>query len=495
VRRETQSVRRVAVSSSSQILSLIITSLIGLLVIRILATHLGPYGYGEYIILITLVNITILIVNLGLNTFIYRELALNPTDAGTIIGSNLSLRLAISVPGAFAVIGLGLILYGRHYSLTPALYIAALDVPLTMTQDTVTAYYGARVRGEVQATIALIGKILFISSVAIYFGYFLVSRQSSSNSAVLFVVMACYVGADASTALASIALVHRRIQIRPSLHWRVWWNVLSRSARLSIIQLINSIYIYLDGLLLSVISNARQVAYYGLAFNTIALVASLSNVIAATLIPGLTISNPATRQSVLDRTIYAFVCFSLPLSILGICLSTNVVELLAGKQFDMASEPFALLSASLPLTYCTTVMLYAAMAAGELKGLFSRSLGVLAGNVTLNLILIPHFGASGAAISLIVSEAIGLLLVTAAVRRSLSYSVSWRRLWKPGLAGAGMAGAAIGMREAHLGVGISATATLAAAALAAYCLVLALTKGFPSEAFALIKRPGAGRSL
>ena len=197
--------------------------MLALLLVRLLTVHLGPDGYGRYIILITLVNITILIVDLGLNSLIYRAIALHPKDAGSIIGANLSLRLAISVPSVLAVIGMGLALYSHHDGLSPALYIAALDVPITMARNTVTCYYGARLRGEVSATLALVGKLLFFTTVAVYF---LEHLEARSASHVLVAIFAFYVGADAITAVASSVLVHRRIRIRLSFRWSIWWGTL-----------------------------------------------------------------------------------------------------------------------------------------------------------------------------------------------------------------------------------------------------------------------------
>ena len=134
----------------------------------------------------------------------------------------------------------------------------------------------------------------------------------------------------------------------------------------------------------------------------IALVASISSTVASALIPGLAISDRDVRRSVLDRALYIFACVSLPISVLGMCLSTNVVYLLAGEAFHLAAGTFALLSVPGAHLYQHAHAVRGA-AAGKLE-FVTRSMGVLAGNVILNVVLIPPLGAVGTSVSLIVSD-------------------------------------------------------------------------------------------
>ncbi len=75
-------VRRIAFSSGGQILAAIASGLISILAIRILTSRLGTEGYGQYIILLSIVTAAALIVDLGLNGITFRDLARSPDSAG-----------------------------------------------------------------------------------------------------------------------------------------------------------------------------------------------------------------------------------------------------------------------------------------------------------------------------------------------------------------------------------------------------------------------------
>ena len=306
------SIRRIAISSGAQVVGAIGSGIISILAIRLLTSRLGPYGYGQYIILLSFVTGAALIVDLGLNGITYRDLAKDPGSAGKIIGANLGLRCALCFIATPVVILLVYFLYPQQRAeLTLPSIVFSFDIFLTVLQTTLLSHYGSRVRGEVTATILFLGRLLFLSAVYI----------SSRSGIGLDGIVICFVAADAVTAALSLVLVHRSIRISIGFQPRVWWLIFKRAAPLGVMQLVNTLYLYVDSIMLSILATNQEVAFYALGFGVIAVVGSFSNMFASALVPGLAVAEPETVKYTVERSLYAIVCVSIPIGIGGALLA------------------------------------------------------------------------------------------------------------------------------------------------------------------------------
>jgi O-antigen/teichoic acid export membrane protein len=457
------------------------SGVISILVLRILTSRLGTHGYGQYIILVSLVTGATLIVDLGLNGITYRDLARNPESSGHIIGTNLGLRCGLCIAAVPLVILLVFELYpSQRSALMVVGIIFSFDIVLTVIQTTALSYYGSKVRGEVTAAITLAGRVLFLAAVYI----------ASIVDKGLGGVVVSFISADAITATISIILVYRAARLIIRFEPRLWWMTLKRAAPLGAMQLSNTLYLYVDSIMLSVLSTDRAVAFYGLGFNVITIVGSFSNMFASSLVPGLAVSDSETVRRIVERALYVILCVSIPLGIGGLVLSRNIVSLLGGAKFQGANVPFMLLSISLIATFPGTVLTYAAVSVDRYRRLVGVTVTVLLSNVILNAILIPIASANGAAISLLVCESVSTFAIYLVFGRYLSHYPSLRRAWRPVVAGVIMlvAGLAVN-RDIHI-PNFSELIAKGVIIILAYCIVLILTRGVPGELFVLIGRSG-----
>nr|WP_244880904.1 polysaccharide biosynthesis C-terminal domain-containing protein [Mycolicibacterium gilvum] len=85
----------------------------------------------------------------------------------------------------------------------------------------------------------------------------------------------------------------------------------------------------------------------------------------------------------------------------------------------------AILSLSIAITFVTGVLGQALFAAHDQRFLMNLNLVALVINIILNIILVPQHGAQGAAVSLVATNCIGLLVATWRLRRRVSIQVPW----------------------------------------------------------------------
>lgn len=206
----------------------------------------------------------------------------------------------------------------------------------------------------------------------------------------------------------------RTVSIRPRFSRAASIALLRESLPLTAVGIVAVLYWRADGLILTLLSNSRQVAAYGVAY-TIAF--NLSVVSTFYLSSSL---STMTEKYATDRAQFAgFVRSSvelmffvgLPVVTYGAFLAGPVIRLIGSAHFaNVGTTPLRLLLVAVALTFLTGVFSQALFAAHEQTFLLRLSIINLAANIVLNVILVPHFGATGAGIALIASELSGAVV-------------------------------------------------------------------------------------
>jgi O-antigen/teichoic acid export membrane protein len=97
----------------------------------------------------------------------------------------------------------------------------------------------------------------------------------------------------------------------------------------------------------------------------------------------------------------------------------DIVQALLGSQYTGAAHALAILAFGVPFLYVDVIAVWIAYSRNREVSVVWVGLVALAVNVTLNLILIPHFDFRGAAVATVVSEAVNFLGYCLLFRASL----------------------------------------------------------------------------
>ena len=370
-----------------------------------LARSLGPGSFGVYSYFLAVASVIAAVQDGGFRTLLVREKtatspalrAVAATLPHAAIGNNLLVTAVVAV-----VIGI-LPIQDKE-----VLLAALLCFSLFMISQTVSAMR----RGEGRFIADAWWQIGVRSAMAIAIvGFAMVGGLSP---------LGIFIAWSAGTIVALIVGA-RGLLAWPSVpDYRALYRDLVPFA---VIDVATTIYFKIDIVMLRhLLDDARQVGYYSAAYKVLEGVILL-------LTPVSYVCFRALRQSWQDKARFAWLFRRMTggmlLGAVGIILmvglaGTWMIRIVYGEAYAMAAELLFWLSLSLFFMMPNYILTQAAIADNRSASYAWITLAASIGNVGMNLLLIPRYGAVGAAWATIASEALmfGLLLVV--FRRYLS---------------------------------------------------------------------------
>ncbi len=191
-------------------------------------------------------------------------------------------------------------------------------------------------------------------------------------------------------------------EVREALAW-------SRTSIMGVAWFCNLAFNTIDMLMLGVMSNAQQVGLYSAAYRIMNQVLFTYYLLTSTLYPRLARQDVEQRRRALRPMILLSLAgvgaaFALVLAL----ASREVLLIVFGKQFLAATLLLTLLAWAIPLDFLTSYLSNAYIAWSMEKKVLACTAIAAGSNVVLNLMWIPAFGATAAAINTLVSYVIFL---------------------------------------------------------------------------------------
>jgi len=376
----------------------------GVVALSLASRYLPVGAFGALTAGMAYASLFALLTDLGLSTAATREISRAPARERVVLGNVLGMGTALAV----VAVGLGLlamrIVYpGAGYAATrEAIEILLVQVVVAPITGAARAFLIARQRGYLIACgdVALaVGMAAFTgAAVAGGLGY----------RAVVIAIAAGYV-VQALTMAAIALATGARVQYQH----RTAIKLMQVALPLGGVLLLNYLYFRLDVLLLSWMKSDIDVARYGLAYRVIEGLMVLPSYVMLALFPSIARSedDPARLAALIGVAVAGLEAIGLLVAALPAIFSPQLVVFLGGQKYAAAAPCLAILSAALGISYVSGVYGNALMALGRQRTLFWLGIGPLGVNLLANLVLIPPLGPSGAAIAVVVSEVVGLLLV------------------------------------------------------------------------------------
>jgi len=198
-------------------------------------------------------------------------------------------------------------------------------------------------------------------------------------------------------------------------------RLLRESVPFALIMLIAVVYWRVDGVLLSLLSDSTQVAAYGialqLAFNLAVIPQVFSRSAMSTINATYATDRERFRGAVDSGYRFLLLC-SVPIAVLGIPLAGRILTLVANQFAAPATGTLQFFFVACALSFITTIVSNALIAAHEQRFLSRLSTINLLVNIGLNLLFIPLFGSVGTGIALVITELSGVVFTQSRMRRS-----------------------------------------------------------------------------
>lgn len=382
-------------------LDTILRLVLGLFLGSWVARYLQPGYFGEINYALAIVTLIGAPAGLGITDIVVRDLVKNPGDAPTLLGTALVSRLVA------AVISYGLlVLYslGLPGGLTrQLLLISALTF---FTQ--VLAIPGLRFKADLRSKhLVIAGNIAFAVSALVRVILVLLRRP---------VVEFAWV-AVIESGLGAIITFILYTKCYPDLfQWRfapgTARRLLQESWPLILATMAVTVYMKIDQVMLARMLGATQVGLYTAATKLSEISYIVPTVLSAALFPSIVRSKSlgaerylARMQNYYDTNAGLAYLLILPIS-LG---SPLIIHLLYGKGYESSASVLSLQSWAMLFVYLGVARDQFLVAEGFLKFSFLSTFLGAAMNILINLLLIPLYGALGAALATVLTQAITVL--------------------------------------------------------------------------------------
>jgi O-antigen/teichoic acid export membrane protein len=201
-----------------------------------------------------------------------------------------------------------------------------------------------------------------------------------------------------------------------------------------------------DSILIGVMLGASPVGWYAAAYKPVTAILAAPVTYFMGLFPVLSRyqGDPQKLRAILIRSLRFSAIFAIPVGVGGMLLAEPVILLLFGESYRAAVPPLQILSWSAALITLRGTFRHALNAAGRQRNDLNCAIAAAAINVGLNLVLIPLYGIVGAAAATLVCDICWLLLAVVFFSKHIMTLPLLAAVWRPLLAGAGMAACLIG---------------------------------------------------
>lgn len=190
-------------------------------------------------------------------------------------------------------------------------------------------------------------------------------------------------------------------------------RTLKASSPLAVNGMLAILSLRIELLALALFRGSREAGLFAAALKVVELMNVLPAAIAAGAMPALTREAASGTDPVRRRTAATVALLAAPAAAGLVLVAPGVVALL-GEGYDAAATPLRVLAPALLALFMNTVLLHALIAAGRARRVPVLTAARVTAATALALVLIPRFGAAGAAAGFLLAELLLLALSTRA---------------------------------------------------------------------------------
>lgn len=431
--------------------------LLGLAFVFIVTRQVVPAEFGRLSTVAAIVVLGNFLADFGTSSAMTRLLSRRPADADYLLGGTVASSFVLGLLAYGAVV----LFAAASYSSTTVgdIVIGGLAIP---SASVLSSLLGAL---DGVGLIARRAVVSALQTLVVAMGALPVLMGCGVRGALVALAAA------PAFSLAVATMILRRAGVwtsRPRIDLRSTRVLLVTALPFALTGGLSTLSMRFDLVLLSLVSNAAETAKYDLALRLLeagtyistALTAPLFFLLSRRLAAGDTEGARRAYSEAL-RVIYLI---GLPASVGLLMLASPIVDITLGPGYGAAATPLAIMGAAQWLTWLTYAQGSLIMA-GDFVRRGVLVAGMLTGiTVALDVILIPNFGSTGAAVAMVVGWALSAALFHRLHRRTVGISTPrppTRLLLPTGV----MALAVLPLRQSTLPIAVAVGATVYAAAV------------------------------
>lgn len=378
------------------ILGKIVQMVLALLVSVWSARYLGPGNYGLVNYGNTFSSFFMAFCTLGINSVIIKEFVDLPEETGKTLGTALLLRIISSLASIVLIIGIVSVVNYDEPITIAVVALCSLSL-LFHALDTINYWFQYQYRSKVTAIAALVAYV----ATAAYRVILLIQGKS-----VLWFAFALSVDYIVFGLIMLIAY-KKNNGPRLSFSWFTAKSMLGKSYHYILSGMMVAIYGQTDKLMLKLMLDETSVGYYSVATAVCGMWVFILGAIIDSVYPTILRLHKENKTAfeMKNRQLYAIVFYMSTLaSLCFLVLGGWIVNLLYGQAYLPAVTPLKIVTWYTAFSYLGVARNAWIVCEGKQKYLKYIYFGAAILNVFMNLMMIPRWGAAGAAMASLLTQ-------------------------------------------------------------------------------------------
>lgn len=374
----------------------IIQSILSFIIGTVTVRYLGPTNYGVITYVASVISVLLPIMQLGLKNTLVKEFIKNPSKEGEILGTALIMNVVSSLlcmAGAIAFISIA------NAGEQETIIVCALYSLVLLFQATEMTMYWFQFKllSKYPSIATLIAYII----VAIYRLYLLITEKGVVWFAMSYVLDFFIIS------LILLIIYKKNSSQRLSVNWNIGRQMLSRSKYYIIPSLMVVFYQHTDRIMISLMIGEVETGFYSAAITCIGITSFVFSAIIDSARPVILEAkerNPALYEKRVVQLYSIITALSLAQSVGMTVLAKPIVLLLYGAEYSKTAGILAVAVWYNTFGYYGSVRNIWILAEEKQKYLTAINVMGASANVILNFVMIPVWGAVGAAIASIITQ-------------------------------------------------------------------------------------------
>ncbi len=382
-----------------KIIQMIVSLIVGLLSAR----YLGPSNYGLINYAAAYVAFFTALCNLGINSVLVKEIIDNPENEGRVLGTSLMLKTMSSVLSALMIVAIVFVI--DHDKPTTIAVVSLSTIGMVFhVFDTFNYWFQSKLKSKYVTGSTLIAYII----TAVYRIVLLALHADVK-------MFALATSVDYFCVAIFIWISYKRCGGKKlSISFAYAKSLLSKSMHFILPSVMVSIYNQTDKVMLKQMISETELGYYSTAVTLTTIWCFVLQAIIDSIYPSIMKAAKVNEELFVkkNKQLYSIVFYiSMAVSVLFVCFGHIAIQIMYGEAYLPAATPLKITTWLTAFSYLGVARNAWIVSKNKQKHLIYVYVSAAILNVLLNLVCIPLWGASGAAVASLIAQILTSIVV------------------------------------------------------------------------------------
>lgn len=363
------------------------------------ARVLGPSSWGAFSYVMSLVAFMTIFSDMGMGAIVTRESSKNPEFSKKYFSTAFCLKIIL------LVVAILLLIFGAPYitNIPEAKSLMPL-VAIILFFDSLRNFGFVISRAKEKMQLEALNEVITnfaITVLGLAFLYILPTSRSLASAYIYGVIIGFIT--------VFLMLKDHFYSSLTSFDKTLIKPILKDSLPFALASFLGAIMINTDLIMIGWMRPANEVGFYSAAQKPVQVFYTIASLFAVSIFPALTKTLKDSLEKggkILEKAVSMSLLVAIPLSLGGIILADQIINLVFGSQYLAATSSFQILMLTILIIFPSVIVSNSILAHEQQKNFIAFSMIGAIGNIIFNFLLIPRFGIAGASASTVFTQLI-----------------------------------------------------------------------------------------